>query len=98
MTLAEAARDALTVQDACNLSGVARAFVAALDAVWEESRRQNAGTDFVNRHPITRLYVDKLVSLAGEAGASDYERVREIALGYSLAANSDILKQEVGRA
>lgn len=61
-TLHDAARDALQVQDACNLSGVARAFVRAIDAV------RGAGvtdTDAVRRHPVAVLFAHKLASLAG---------------------------------
>lgn len=68
ITLQRAAQDALPVQDACNLSGVARSFLQAVAAVNEEAHRIGEGTAWRNNHPIIRLYVDKLASLSGMQG------------------------------
>ena len=57
-------QDALDVQNASNLSGVVHSFGKVLDALWEEARAGGHGTAWVNTHPITRLWVDKLASLA----------------------------------
>lgn len=56
-------QDAVAVQDACNLSGV----VISLADVCKRIRTEPdfSGTDYVNRHPIVKLYVSKLMSLAG---------------------------------
>ncbi len=64
ITVAEAARAALQVQDACNLSGVAHSFAEAVGALWEEARQRGQGTDFVNTHPISVLFASKLGDLA----------------------------------
>lgn len=69
-TLAQLARDALIVQDACNLSGVAHGLVltvARLRAIYP-----TANTDTINRHPIVKLWVDKLASLAGTQHGCDW--------------------------
>ena len=63
MTIQQAAQEALDVQNACNLSGVAKSFADVLDAIWTEARKQGKGTDFVNTHPIVTLFLSKLVSL-----------------------------------
>lgn len=63
MTYQDAAQDAITCQDACNLSGVARSLVEALDAIWEQARAQGKGTDYVNTHPIVSLFLHKLTDL-----------------------------------
>lgn len=71
-------RDALVVQDACNLVGVLRAFHEA--ALW--LHRDLKSTDVVSRHPAMRLFADKVASLTGMQGnsfeeyctASDYCR------------------------
>jgi hypothetical protein len=63
MTYQQAAQTSLDVQDACNLSGVARSFVQVIDAVRAESDRIGKGTDWVNRHPIVSLFLDKMASL-----------------------------------
>ncbi len=60
-TLADLAREALTVQDACNLSGVAHGFSRAMT----DLRRLGMGTDECNRHPIAVLWADKIAHLTG---------------------------------
>lgn len=75
-TLADAARDALQVQDACNLSGVARAFVRAIDALHAAGIRD---TDERNRHPVAVLFAHKLASLAGVEPLSSGDMDRYLA-------------------
>jgi hypothetical protein len=45
MTLQEAAKEALQVQDACNLSGVVKSFARVVDALWEEAQGAGQGLD-----------------------------------------------------
>ena len=79
-TLQELANDALQIQDACNLSGVVHAFHRAISDVWENARAQGKGTDWVNRHPIVRAYVSKLVMLSRyEIGDDTFSEVMAIA-------------------
>lgn len=59
-TLQRAARAALDVQNACNLSGVLRTFVKAQEAVFDSCN----STEERNVHPITRVFMSKLASLA----------------------------------
>src|SRR6266566_6841421 len=64
MTIQEAAKTALLVQDACNLSGVLASFHnIVMDVLWPEARRLGKATEFVNTHPIVTLFLDKLASL-----------------------------------
>ena len=49
---------ALLSQGACNLSGLAHALSKAMELIWEEAREQGQGTDYVNSHPIVRLYME----------------------------------------
>lgn len=58
-------KDAILVQDACNLSGVAKSFSKMLEKIWAEARKQGKGTEWVNQHPICVLFVDKMASLSG---------------------------------
>lgn len=58
------AQDALDIQNACNLSGVAHAFSGAMSALWTHAHAAGMGTEWINTHPITIAYVSKLVSLA----------------------------------
>jgi hypothetical protein len=62
MTIQRAAQTALDVQDACNLSGVLRAWVDAQHAVFETV---NNTTDR-NQHPIAVLFANKCASLTNQ--------------------------------
>ena len=65
MTIKEAAKTALDVQDACNLSGVVFSFAKVMQVICDEAHRLGKGTDWKNRHPIVILFLDKLADLAG---------------------------------
>lgn len=64
-TMKELARDALNVQNACNLSGVVHGFSRALTDLRALLEREGLfiGTDQLNRHPISILWSDKIASL-----------------------------------
>ena len=55
--------EAWQVQDACNLSGVVHSFSRGLEKLWGIARVLGEGTDWVNRHPFSRLYADKVRDL-----------------------------------
>lgn len=61
-------KQALEVQEACNLSGVVHSFDAILSRLWDEARRLGKGTDWVNTHPICVLFADKISSLTCRSG------------------------------
>ena len=65
MTTKELAAEALIVQNACNLSGVAHTFSRVMSDLWELARAEEKGTDWVNTHPIAIVWVDKMQSLTG---------------------------------
>ena len=65
MTIKEAAEMAISVQNACNLSGVVRSFAKITEVLWEEANKQGKGTDWVNRHPVSVLFSSKINSLTG---------------------------------
>ena len=60
----EFARQALQVQDACNLTGVALSFARAVCDL-REHLATLPDRPHVSEHPVTVLWVDKLASLAG---------------------------------
>jgi hypothetical protein len=64
MTLPEHARDAILIQNACNISGVARSFVEAIDAIRESGTQGQSNYDIAH-HPIVTLFVSKFASLNG---------------------------------
>lgn len=76
-TLKQAAQLALDVQDACNLSGVVRSFATVTETLWEEARRLNQGTDFVNRHPISILFSSKIESLTHSGSVREFSQAYE---------------------
>jgi hypothetical protein len=85
MTIQEAARLSIDVQDAVNLSGVLASFHHIVSEVlWPEARRLNEGTEWVNRHPICTLFLDKLCDLnrRGEFYKA-YNEVEVLAKGLS---------------
>ncbi len=68
MTIKEAAQAALDVQDACNLSGVILKFSEVCQALWDEANESTTGrrgTNWVNTHPISILFADKIAHLVG---------------------------------
>ncbi len=79
--------DAINVQDACNLSGVVQSWAKMVAKVWDEARAQNAGTQFVNEHPINVMYASKVSSLTGAGDSFQFftayeacqERIKEVA-------------------
>ena len=58
-------KDALAVQDACNLSGVVYAWAEVMKRVCEEAYAAGKGTDWKNSHPINVMYASKVASLTG---------------------------------
>jgi hypothetical protein len=73
-TLKALAREALDVQDACNLSGVVRTFARVVGDLWSLANAAGGGTEWVNRHPVSKVWVDKLASLAGVQNSFDDPR------------------------
>lgn len=69
-SLAELAREALAVQDACNLSGVIHGFGRAIMDL--RACLPNAGTDEINTHPVCVLWSDKIASLTGSVFGSTF--------------------------
>ncbi len=83
-TMADLARFAMDIQNACNLSGVVQSFARTLSRLRVLLDEQGqGGTDKVNRHPISVLFADKIAHLAGTQGAVEiydaYAAVRTLA-------------------
>lgn len=60
-----AAKDAMIIQDASNLSGVVHSWSRHMNAINDESRRLGKGTDWVNNHPVNILFADKVADMTG---------------------------------
>ncbi len=77
-----AAQHAIQVQNSCDLSGVIRQWNEIVIDLWEEANRQGRGTEWVNRHPINKLFANKVVQLTQLDESKfglDYEWVKEVA-------------------
>jgi hypothetical protein len=67
-------QDALDVQSACNLSGVVHSFSRVISKLREEVNKLGPecepsspkGTDWVNSHPICRLYAEQIAFLTSK--------------------------------
>jgi hypothetical protein len=72
-TEAELIKEAIQVQDACNLSGVVQSFARALPELWSIANESGGkGTAWVNTHRVARLYASKIQSLSGEVKLNDF--------------------------
>ncbi len=60
-TLADLAREAIEVQNACNLSGVVRTYGEVLSAL--RDLPECTGTSWINSHPIAVAFADKISDL-----------------------------------
>jgi hypothetical protein len=79
-TMAELANEAIRVQDACNLSGVAHGFSRAISRLRVLLREQGReSTHEVNTHPVCILWIDKMRSLAGDDFSAAYGACFELA-------------------
>ena len=80
--LKQIAKDAIAVQDACNLMGVSRLLVKATDVLFNELKHGRlSGTNDINKHPVVQMIVNKLSSLSNaEYGFSDaYDACKKLA-------------------
>jgi hypothetical protein len=75
-TLKQLAQDALNVQNACNLCGVAQAFAQVMIDLGEHTK----GTDERNTHPVAILWADKIAHLTGtqQMGLLDVMRAYDV--------------------
>lgn len=56
-------KDAIDVQDACNLSGVVLSFARIMERINEERREGGHGTDWIKYHPICRMFAEQIKHL-----------------------------------
>jgi hypothetical protein len=72
-TINELAKEALGVQDACNLTGVLHSYSRAMTDLREIARAEGwESTDKLNTHPVAVLYSSKISSLTGDDFAKAY--------------------------
>jgi hypothetical protein len=54
---------AMHSQCACNISGLVHTLSETISRIWNEAHRDGKGTDWVNNHPIVRMYVEQFQHL-----------------------------------
>ena len=77
-TMQELCQEALVIQDACNATAVA----GSMNRAMKRMLRMGMDTDAVNQHPVTCVYLSKLLHLAVLPQpnlAESFENVRRIA-------------------
>lgn len=83
-SLQELGQEVMEIMNAVNGTAVSWAMHRAMIDLLAHARARGLGTDWVNGHPVTRLYIDKLASLAGvttEVRIQDYHWCQELAEG-----------------
>ncbi len=79
--MARHCKDALQIQDACNLSGVVHSMAEVMESVCDVAHRLGNGTAWKNRHPVIVLFAAKVAHLAGLSDSSlcdTYERSHQL--------------------
>ena len=57
-------------QTACNLSGIVHSLSNMMTALWQAEEAKTGGTEWVNKHPAVRLFLEQLAFLNGQSIAS----------------------------
>jgi len=78
-TLAELAKEALDVQDACNLSGVVHAWSRAITRLREVTGALS--TTVINEHPINKVPIAERLALSVHQSIKAYRGKRSVANG-----------------
>ena len=63
-TIIELSKQAIEVQDACNLLGVSKSFALAVEELFY-SNECNRDMNKLNNHPVITLWIDKLLDMNG---------------------------------
>lgn len=63
--------DAMFSQGACNLGALLYSLPKIVDRIWEDARANGKGTDYVNTHPIIRLFAEQIAYLSSGREYSD---------------------------
>lgn len=73
-TTQELAKEAMQVQDACNILGISKSYAAAMQELWERLRegKQPVGLQDLQSHPIAVLWGFKLWDMHDPNSRSTY--------------------------
>ena len=68
---------AIFSQGGCNLSGLVHDLSRTISKIWDEAHEKGHGTDWVNEHPIVKLYVEQMAHLCRKINYLDAYKVCE---------------------
>lgn len=72
-TLQELAKEAMEIQDACNLHGLVQGWARSVKELKKLLEAAGiGGTDQINQHPINKLWADKLADLSKSRNTVDH--------------------------
>ncbi len=84
-------KNALLVQSACNLAGVVNILAKIMFNICIEAREKGEGTDYINHHPICRLYAEQISHLSGGGMTSNSDSYSKAYIACEERAGKDDL-------
>ncbi|RPI56255.1 MAG: hypothetical protein EHM49_00770 [Deltaproteobacteria bacterium] len=66
-------KEAILSQSACNLSGLVFNLASHMDEIWKEAKANGQGTDYVNNHPVVRLFLEQFNLLCRSDYSESYK-------------------------
>lgn len=90
-TIIQLAKEAIDVQDACNLSGVVHSFSRVMTELRELlSKEEGFSTDKLNQHPICVMFSNKIAILCDSESAVKFNRAYEFCKEQGLFDNKSV--------
>lgn len=96
MDLIEGCKAVLAAKSACNLSGVVHDFSKHIPTIWNLASLLGKGNNWVNYHPMCRLFADCILSLtygvisSNESMAKANRYCQDVCRGYSTITNKSV--------
>jgi len=74
-------QNAIFAQQACNVSGLVIELSRVMTRIWNEANRDGHGTEWVNNHPIVRLYSEQIRHLCSTDYMKAYDECEKHSKG-----------------
>ena len=71
-------KQAINVQDACNLGAIVHGFSRVIKTIQEQAREEGHGTAWINLHPVVKMFCDKLTDLSCVRESKEYSEAYDI--------------------
>ena len=86
---------AIYSQSACNLSGIIHQFSDTISRIWDEARELGKGTEWVNTHPICKLYAIQIAHLTKTDSISSWREAFDFCRKEANKENSEVKGEEI---